>query len=182
MEEEPVYVYDFGNEDIGDYTIAVQRNNSIQIKDQFGLNIVLLIDQNIEYEVIEENTYSILGRNMGINNIIIKNLLTIQTHGHRATIDFGLEINQILQDGSVRVEVAREAVETLREIAIALQNGDDMPFGHQPLAEEINAPPAGVGNINIMNEEQEGGTRYRRKRKGSKTRKTRKLKRKGLKK
>jgi hypothetical protein len=179
MAQEPVYVYDFGNEDIGDYTIRVQRNNSIQIRDQFGLHIVLPIDENIGYEEMGANTYVIIGRNISINNIVIRNILTIRRNDDRATIEFGLEINQGLQDGTVTVEVARDAVDTLQEIALALYHGDEnMPFGHQPLADEVNAPPADLENGNG----QEGGTRYRRKRKTRKTRKTRKLKRKGLKK
>jgi hypothetical protein len=194
MPQEPVYVYNFGNDVIGESTITVQRNNSIQIRDQSGVDIVLPIDEDIDYEELSATTYVIKGKIIYINNIVNTNILKILQDNDRATIEFGLETNEGLQHGTVTVQVPREATEKLLEIAIALRERDNMPGGYQPLA---GKPVNG----------QEGGTRYRRKTRKARAgqlkatsilrrktragqlkatsilrRKTRKLKRKGLKK
>ena len=176
MPQERVYVYNFGNDVIGESTITVQRNNSIQIRDQSGVDIVLPIDEDIDYEELSATTYVIKGKIIYINNIVNTNILKILQDDDRATIEFGLQPNEGLQHGTVTVQVPREATEKLLEIAIALRESDNMPGGYQPLA----------GNG------QEGGTRYRRKTRKARAgqlkatsilrRKTRKLKRKGLKK
>jgi hypothetical protein len=137
----PVYIYQLGGDNMGIYTIAIQRNNSIQIHGN-NLNIVLTIDDNIEFEEldndIDHGAYRIFGRFLGNN---IRNILEIQKDEDTAHIVYQLEIGGEIQDGVVVNIVDRYVVETLQIIAIALSNGGPMPEGHLPLAGQGNQNP-----------------------------------------
>lgn len=201
-QQEPVYIYEIGGDNIGIYRLTIQKNNSIQIFGN-GLNIVLKIDNNPEYEEIDNDdnhgAYRIFGRFLGNN---IRNILEIQKDEDTAHIVYQLEIGGELQEGIVMNIVDRHVVEALQIIAIALSNGGQMPEGHQPLPGQgnqnpplqenhpqqgpVNAPqgapvnpPQGapVNNMNIIpeNSNQEGGRKRRTKKKRtSKTKRSRK--------
>ena len=183
----PVYIYQLGGDNMGIYTIAIQRNNSIQIHGN-NLNIVLTIDDNIEFEEldndIDHGAYRIFGRFLGNN---IRNILEIQKDEDTAHIVYQLEIGGEIQDGVVVNIVDRHVVETLQIIAIALSNGGPMPEGHLPLPGQgnqnpplqENQPPINQivepnNNMNIIPENNQGGGRRKTKKRQQKKKGTRK--------